>query len=102
MDLLQPFYNAYEGQNAFTWDKEVLPFAKDHWLVTGPALYVAGVFLIKSITPEGGVPLGPLPILHNAILVLWCAGSELLRIALTRVYLSRMIWAEAFIGGRHT
>lgn len=71
------FTEFYAKQNDFVWDKDALPLAKDHWLVTAPLMYLAGVGILKSITPEGGIPLGPLPILHNVVLVLWCVLQPL-------------------------
>lgn len=65
----------YAKQKDFTWDKSALPLANDHWLVTTPLLYVSAVFLLRAVVPEGGIPLGPLPILHNIVLVVWCAGG---------------------------
>lgn len=82
MEFLEPYIGRaahfspiafYERQRNFKWDKEALPLAQDHWLVIAPALYLSGVFLLRAIVPEGGIPLGSLPTIHNAVLVLWCA-----------------------------
>ena len=63
--------------SSFVWDKVSLPLANEFWLAAAPAGYVCAVLALRFALGGRTVPLGPLPILHNLVLVLWRAPTSI-------------------------
>ncbi len=60
--------------DAFRWQRGVTPLSDTRLLVAVPCAYVLGVFGLRRLLRGCTVPLGPLPALHNLVLMLWSAA----------------------------
>lgn len=60
--------------DSFVWQAGVTPLSSPWLLVAVPAAYVCGVFALRRALAGRALPLGPLPALHNAVLMLWSAA----------------------------
>ena len=57
--------------DAFRWQRGVTPLSDERLMLAVPAAYVAVVLLLRAALRGRAVPLGPLPALHNLVLMLW-------------------------------
>ena len=57
--------------DAFKWQRGVTPLSDEHLMLVVPGAYVAVVLLLRAALRGRTVPLGPLPALHNCVLMLW-------------------------------
>jgi hypothetical protein len=57
--------------DAFRWQRGVTPLSDERLMLAVPAAYVAVVLLLRAVLRGRAVPLGPLPALHNLVLMLW-------------------------------
>jgi hypothetical protein len=57
--------------DAFRWQRGVTPLSDERLMLVVPAAYVAVVLLLRAALRGRAVPLGPLPALHNLVLMLW-------------------------------
>ena len=57
--------------DAFRWQRGVTPLSDERLMLAVPAAYVAFVLLLRAALRGRSVPLGPLPALHNLVLMLW-------------------------------
>lgn len=57
--------------DAFRWQRGVTPLSDERLMLAVPAAYVAAVLLLRAALRGRTVPLGPLPALHNCVLMLW-------------------------------
>lgn len=60
--------------SAFVWQRGVTPLSDPRLLGTVPCAYVATVLLLRALLRGRALPLGPLPVLHNAVLALGSAA----------------------------
>ena len=60
--------------DAFEWRVGVTPLSDRRWVVAAPCVYVAVVLALRTALGGRTVPLGPLPALHNLVLLLWSAA----------------------------
>lgn len=59
------------GADDFRWQRGVTPLSDARLLLAVPLGYVAMVLLLQRLLRGRTVALGPLPALHNAVLMLW-------------------------------
>lgn len=63
--------------DAFRWQPGVTPLSSIFVVLAAPPLYVGGVFALRAglsaLRGPRPLPLGPLPAVHNAVLLLWSA-----------------------------
>jgi fatty acid elongase 3 len=57
--------------DAFKWQRGVTPLSDERLMLVVPGAYVAVVLLLRAALGGRTVPLGPLPALHNCVLMLW-------------------------------
>jgi hypothetical protein len=57
--------------DAFRWQRGVTPLSHERLMLFVPPAYMAGVLLLRALLGGRAVPLGPLPALHNLVLMLW-------------------------------
>jgi hypothetical protein len=60
--------------DTFEWRVGVTPLSDRRWAVAAPCAYVAAVLALRTVLGGRTVPLGPLPALHNLVLLVWSAA----------------------------
>lgn len=55
----------------FVWQRGHTPLSDARLVVAVPAAYVVSVLLLRSLLRGRTIAIGPLPIIHNAVLTVW-------------------------------